>query len=131
MRIRELLLLILYILGYKKGKAEYPHQFTPTQMDMEWTDFDLGNCAQESDDKAKKSGFQEFPIVPGGSPWEGGEVKPGPDRVIFQVVDKNTAAFCGIIRHPGLDGVRTHFQMCIDAPPPPLSTPPPSLPPPV
>lgn len=92
-------------------------------MDMKWADFNLGKCAQEGDDKAKKSGFQEFPIVPGGSAWQGGPVEQGPDRVIFQVVDGSTAAFCGIIRHPGQDGVQNHFQMCTDAPSDTTATP--------
>lgn len=81
-------------------------------MDMSWSDFNLEDCAQADDDKEKKRKFQEFPIVVGVSPWKGGKVKQGEDRVIFQVVDDKTAAFCGIVRHPGKDGGKNHFQKC-------------------
>lgn len=39
----------------------------------------------------------------------------GNDRVIFQVVDTTTAAFCGIVHHPGKDGVANRFQACSDS----------------
>ena len=81
-------------------------------MNMKWSDFNLKGCAQSEDDK-NVAGFQEYPIT-GDSAWQGGSVKPGSDRVVFQVVDDKTAAFCGIIRHPGEDGVDNHFQMCND-----------------
>lgn len=79
---------------------------------MQWSDFNLDGCAQSETD-ANFVGFQEFPIT-GSSPWQGGSVGAGNDRVVFQVVDDKTAAFCGIIRHPGKDGVGNHFQMCND-----------------
>ena len=81
-------------------------------MNMQWSDFNLNGCAQSEDD-ARFEGFQEYPIL-GASAWLGGSVKAGNDRVVFQVVDDKTAAFCGIIRHPGKDGVDKHFQMCDD-----------------
>ena len=82
-------------------------------MDMQWSDFNLPGCATGPDDPLV-SGFQEYPIIPGAI-WQGGSVVQGPDRVIFQVVDGTTAAFCGIVRHPGKDGVDNHFQLCEDS----------------
>lgn len=82
-------------------------------MGMKWSDFNLDGCAQSEND-ANAGGFQEYPIITGGNAWQGDSVKAGTDRVIFQVVDDRTAAFCGIVRHPGKDGIRNHFQMCDD-----------------
>ena len=79
---------------------------------MQWSDFNLDGCAQSEDD-TRFEGFQEYPII-GASAWQGGSVKAGNYRVVFQVVDDKTAAFCGIIRHPGKGGVDKHFQMCDD-----------------
>jgi len=66
------------------------------------------------------SGFQEYPIK-GDTPWDGSDSSQagaqGNDRVIFQY-NKGTGIgyFCGIVRHPGRDGVDNHFQLCQDAP---------------
>lgn len=101
---------------YRRGKAMYPHQLTPTQMDLQWEDFSLPGCAKGDDEKPTKSNFLEYPIIPGDSAWSGGNVKQGEYRVVFQSVDSQTAAFCGIMRHPGKDGVQNHFQLCEDPP---------------
>lgn len=94
-------------------------------MDMQWSDFNLDGCAQppdgsENDPKWNDKNFQEFPIT-GGEPWDGKDSSSagaqGNDRVIFQYVDSSTVAFCGIVRHPGADGVDNHFQLCEDAGP--------------
>lgn len=82
-------------------------------MDMQWSDFNLPGCATGPDDSSV-IGFQEYPIITGGI-WQGGDVVQGSDRVIFQVVDGTTAAFCGIVHHPGKDGVANHFQACTDS----------------
>lgn len=81
-------------------------------MDLKWDDFNLPSCAQDSDKDAKRK-FLEYPIIPGDDAWSG-QVAQGTDRVVFQYVDDDTAAFCGIIRHPGKDGVNNHFQLCDD-----------------
>lgn len=100
----------------KGGKASYPHQNTPADP-LSFTDFNLAGCAQEGDDKAKLEGFQEFPIIPGGDAWQGGDVKPGNDRIVFQQIDDTTAAYCGIMTHAKTDkGKPTgKFRLCDDA----------------
>lgn len=100
----------------KGGKASYPHQNTPADP-LSFTDFNLAGCAQEGDDKAKLEGFQEFPIIPGGDAWQGGDVKPGNDRIVFQHIDDTTAAYCGIMTHAKTDkGKPTgKFRLCDDA----------------
>ncbi|KAI9666519.1 MAG: hypothetical protein M1821_004455 [Bathelium mastoideum] len=80
---------------------------------MAWADFNLPGCATGGDDP-NVAKFLEYPIIVGGQPWQGGDVVQGNDRVIFQDIDSSTAAFCGIVRHPGKDGVNNHFQMCND-----------------
>ncbi|KAL9087247.1 MAG: hypothetical protein Q9165_006741 [Trypethelium subeluteriae] len=104
-----------YHWDHPKGKktAEYPHRFTPTQMNLQWSDFNLPGCATGPDDP-KVSEFLEYPIITGGQAWQGGDTRAGNDRVIFQNIDASTAAFCGIVRHPGTDGVDNHFQLCND-----------------
>ncbi len=97
------------------GKASYPNQNTPRDP-LSFTDFNLAGCAQEGDDDAKLKGFQEFPIIPGGNAWQGGDVKPGNDRILFQYIDDTTAAYCGIMTHTTNDkGIPTgKFRLCDD-----------------
>lgn len=80
-------------------------------MDLQWDDFNLPGCAQQNSDKSAKRKFLEYPIIVGDNAWSG-QVAQGNDRVVFQYDDNDTAAFCGIIRHPGKDGVDNHFQLC-------------------
>lgn len=84
---------------------------------MQWTDFNLDGCAQEGDDDKKKSNFQEFPIIPGGDAWQGGDTSQGSDRIVFQDIDDKTAAFCGIITHTTNDKNKPtgKFRLCDDA----------------
>lgn len=89
---------------------------------MTWGDFSLPGCATGPDgpDGQLVLKFQEYPIIKGGI-WKGGAVGQGNHRVAFQVVNATTAAYCGIVRHPGRNTVRTHFQACKDINTPPVA----------